>query len=219
MTSDYIELQRCRGEETASEIAAVLAASDIPHRIASSATRFDLTADGVNNEAEIIVLVPSDIFEQARSTLESLYLDDPLPEGHFLESSSNDELLDILSAPNEWSPFDVAHARKLSQERGLDSEAIDKLASHRSELLIDDLKKGRQAPAKLIYSGWVAAIVGGVVGIGIAWSLLYLKEKTPEGEFYTYDQKARATGGKMLIVAVPMSIWSLWSFLQNLLIY
>ena len=40
--------------------------------------------------------------------------------------------------------------------------------------------------------------------MGIALSLCYLTEKTPEGEFFTYDEESRVTGRKMFGVAVAV---------------
>jgi len=83
---------------------------------------------------------------------------------------------------------------------------------------VHQLRRGRRASKKLIVFGWVFSLLGGLIGLGIAWSLASMKEKTPHGEFFTYDEESRAIGRKMLKVAgamlavgVFLRVASLWS--------
>ena len=37
-------------------------------------------------------------------------------------------------------------------------------------------------------------------------SLAYMKEQTPEGNFYTYDERSRRRGGQILLLSVAMLV-------------
>ncbi len=133
----------------------------------------------------------------ARAATEREHLKIDLPADHYLLSSTDAELVEIVAHSSEWSGFDVAHARRLISQRGIDLKQIeDKVAEH-----IHRLRQGKPASERLIVFGWVFSFLGGLIGVGIGWSLASMKEKTPYGEFFTYDEKSRAIGGRMLKVA------------------
>ena len=125
------------------------------------------------------------------------YLTTDLPADHYLLTSTDQELIEILAHPTDWCGFDVAHARRLIVQRGID---LKKVEEQKAEHL-HQLRRGRRASTKLIVFGWVFSFLGGLIGLGIAWSLVSMKDKTPQGEFFTYDEKSRAIGRRMLKVA------------------
>jgi hypothetical protein len=147
---------------------------------------------GAGDEAQLVVSAPRNLDAAARAAIESTYLNSKLPENHYLLTSTDEELVEIVAQSSKWSAFDVAHARRLISERGIDLKKVeDKRAEH-----LRQLRQGQPASKKLIVVGWLFSILGGLVGIGIAWSLSYMKEKTPHGEFFTYDEKSREVGKK-----------------------
>jgi hypothetical protein len=196
-----VELQRCRDPESLAQITRILDAAGIAYQRSSLPPMFELSKIGAgNDDAEVILSVPRNLYAAARAAMESEYLKISLPENHYLLTSTDDELAEIVGQSSEWSAFDVAHARRLISERGIDLKKVeDKAAEH-----LNQLRRGRPASKWLIFFGWLSSVLGGVIGLGIAWSLCHMKEKTPHGEFYTYDEKSRAIGKKMLRVAVAV---------------
>ena len=94
----------------------------------------------------------------------------------------------------------MAHARRLIGERAIDLKKVeDKRAEH-----LRQLRQGRPASKQLILLGWVFSVLGGLIGLGIGWSLAYMKEKTPDGEFFTYDEESRVIGKNMLRLAATV---------------
>lgn len=209
MDSDLIELCRWRDTESADETKRILERAEIPFRIGSTGPVSDISYLGTGATSEIIVSIRRSDFDAARDAIEQEFLQVELPDDHHLLTATNDELAEILGKPSEWSPFDVAHARRLSKAKGVDLGEIEKKKTER----IQKLEQGKPAPTILLYCGWVCSFLGGfiwllgsVIGIGIASSLLFLKEKTPEGEFFTYDQKSREIGKPMLVISVAMGL-------------
>jgi hypothetical protein len=197
-----VELQRCRDPISLKQIAELLDAAGIAYQRSALPEMFDLgkIGAGARDDAVVVVSVPRNLYDAARAAMESAYLKTSLPENHYLLTSTDEELVEIVGQASEWSAFDVAHARRLIGERGIDTKKIeDKRAEH-----LRQLRLGRPASKKLIFFGWGFSVLGGLIGIGIAWSLCYMKEKTPDGEFPAYDEKSRAIGKRMLKVAVAV---------------
>ena len=157
---------------------------------------FDIGKIGAGEVAQVIVSVPRNLYEAARAAMESESLKIELPDNHHLLTSTDEELVEIVAKASEWSAFDVAHARRLIGQRGIDFKKIeDKRVEH-----LGQLRQGQRASKTLIFFGWVFSVLGCLIGVGIAWSLAYMKEKTPHGDFFTYDEESRAVGRKMLKV-------------------
>jgi hypothetical protein len=193
-----VELQRCRDLESLTQITGILEAAGIAYQRSSLPKMFELGKIGAADEAEVVVSVPRELYDAARAAMESAYLNTKLPEDHYLLTSTDEELIEIVAQSSEWSALDGAHAKRLMGERGIDTKRIeDKRAEH-----LQQLRLGRPAPKKLTLFGWLFSVLGGLIGLGIAWSLCYMKEKTLDGEFPTYDEKSRAVGQKMLRVAI-----------------
>lgn len=220
MELNLIELNRCRDAESVSETTEPLDVAKILYRVGSTAVNFDLSKIGTGDDPEVIISVRREDYAAARAVLEEEYSKFDLPDGHYLLSSSDEELAEILAKSSEWNAFDVAHARRLAVERDIDSESIEKKKEER----IQKLKEGKPASKKLLLTGWIFSFttllgwvggllwLSGLIGIGVAWSLCYMKEKTPDGDYYTYDFKTREFGKPMLFLSnvtmlVGVVIW------------
>lgn len=197
MEPGFVELLRCRDGTILDETRAMLDAAEVSYRVGSTATNFDLSSIGSGSNAEAIITVRRADYESARSALESEYLKVDLPEDHHLRTVTDAELAEILGKTSEWSPFDVAHARRIAKERGISEEDIQEQEEER----MNKLRTGKPAPEYLLITGWVFSVLGGLIGLGIAWSICFMKEKTPEGEFFSYDAESREKGKLMLAVA------------------
>jgi hypothetical protein len=192
-----VELQRCRDSEGLAMITQILDSVGITYRVSSLTPMFDIGKIGAGEDAQVIVSVPRNLFDAARAAMESENLKIEVPENHHLLTSTDEELVEIVAKASEWSAFDMAHAKRLIDQRGIDLKKIeDKRAEH-----LGQLQRGQRASKTLIFFGWVFSVLGGLIGVGIACSLAYMKEKTPQGDFFTYDEASRAVGRKMLVVA------------------
>ena len=196
------ELQKFRESSEAKEVANLLEQAGVNFTVSNTSRAFDVSQigglGGDSSDEGILIAVRESDFESARSILEASYLSTPIPDDHYLITASNEDLAEILATPDEWSPFDVVHARSMMSKRGIDLELIEEKKQKR----IEALKSGKPASNWLIWGGWAGALTGGLIGVGIAWSLTSMKEKTPEGEFYTYDDRSREIGKKMMSVSI-----------------
>jgi hypothetical protein len=196
-----VELQRSRDPTILKQITELLDTAGIPYQRSALPPIFDIGKIGAGEDAEVVVSVPRNQYAAARAAMESaVYLKEDLPDSHYLVTSTDEELIEVAAHSSEWSSFDVAHARRLMAERGIDTKKIEDKRAER----LRQLRLGQPASKQLIFMGWVFSILGGLIGLGIGWSLAHMKEKTPDGEFYTYDEGSRAIGRNMLRVAVAV---------------
>ena len=211
--STRIELLRSKSQEEVYATSQILTEAGVPHKVTSNSAGFDITSIGRTDfPSDIILTVAHSDYNHARDVMENVYSETTLPEGHFLISASNEDILDILSSPAEWSAFDVAHAKRIGKERGIDTNDIKSKTKER----VIRLHNGKSPSHWLLILGWVTACLGGVIGIGIGYSLAYMKDNSPEGEFYTYDEQSRKIGRRMMYFSLFMLVatrllWILYS--------
>jgi hypothetical protein len=82
---------------------------------------------------------------------------------------------------------------------------VDDILYKQSQERAEKLKQGKPASRTLLFFGWLFSVLGGLIGLGIAWSICFMKEKTPEGEFFTYDEKSRGIAKSMFVLACVMT--------------
>jgi len=192
-----VELQRCNDAERLERITRILDSAGIAYRRSALPEMFDLGKIGAGENAQVIINVSRKDYAMARAAMEGEDLKTELPANHYLLTSTDDELVEIVAHASEWSAFDVAHARRLISQRGVDLKKVEDKKAER----LRQLRQGQRASKKLIFFGWVFSVLGGLIGLGIGWSLAHMKDKTPEGEFFTYDEESRIIGKRMLKVA------------------
>jgi hypothetical protein len=110
-----------------------------------------------------------------------------------LRNATDEDLINVLAEPDEWNGFDVARARCVARQRGLNAEAIlrERVAK---------LSQGIPAPRWMLTVGWLTSFT--ILCLPIAFSLAFKKTATTHGEFYVYDKRSRDHGIYMFIVQV-----------------
>ncbi|MFT6861700.1 MAG: hypothetical protein ACJAVK_000253 [Akkermansiaceae bacterium] len=202
---DLVEFFRSKDPGALKHVMTVLDEAAIAHQAISEEGGFDFTSIGSGEDFEAFINIRTSDHTAARDALEADSLKADLPANHHLLHSSDEELMEVITHASEWSAFDVAHARRLLTERGVDSTKLEEDRAKR----IARLKKGKPASKKLIFFGWVFSLLGGFMGIAVAWSLCQMKDKTPDGEYHRYDQASRQTGETMFKVAAVILVITL----------
>ncbi|WP_395740873.1 hypothetical protein [Prosthecobacter sp.] len=197
------ELLRTTSLEELKAAAELLKTAGIPHRLAGTKAGFDIMEVGrAGGPSDKLILVPREALSKASALMEESYGGLPLPEGHFLHDASDDEILEIIAAPEEWSFFDLAHARRIASERQLSAGDLEqKKVEH-----VDAVREGKPAPKMLLRLGWILALVGSGIGIILGIGIAISKEKTPHGVFYKYDEASRKSGTGMAQAGATMSL-------------
>jgi len=119
---------------------------------------------------------------------------------HYLFGFTDEELLEVLVKPEEWTRFDGVLAGRILRERGRDvsPDALRLLQSFRQA----EAEKPETSGRGLVLAGYIFSFLGGLGGILIGFNLLYDKQKLVDGrEVPTYTEADRAHGYRMLLIS------------------
>jgi hypothetical protein len=99
----------------------------------------------------------------------------------------------VLEKADEWSPFDVSLAQKILTDRGKPVSDAELKSIHNQR--IEELKAPEPSQKTWIIIGYVAAFLGGVLGLFIGWHLFNHKKTLPNGEkVYGHTESDRKQG-------------------------
>ena len=118
-----VELARFRDEAGVEDCRAVLDAAGIKYRVSTDAPAFDISAVGTGgvNGSVIIMIAAADEVNARQKLLDDarLQVRDGVAADYHLQEWSNEDLLDTINEPLEWSAADVAAAEAILKQRGV----------------------------------------------------------------------------------------------------
>jgi hypothetical protein len=179
-------------QEAADDMIVALAKENIPAEVRKD--EFNLVpaygGAAVNSNYEVLIRLE----DKAKAgeiitelTTEFLKTIDP---EHYLFSYSDNELLNVLGHKYEWNEIDLLLSEKILTDRGVEinQTAIKRANNQRFEELATP-KKGMDI---WIVLGYIFALLGGLLGLMIAYSVIKVKRNLPDGStIYEYDHSTR----------------------------
>ncbi|HWB93729.1 MAG TPA: hypothetical protein VG605_17840 [Puia sp.] len=155
--SKLLTFQKYNDPAVARAIGERLAAAGIEYEIESQQPHVDPVIIGNTPEFSIDLMIAPEDFIRARAALESYYeehLEGVSPD-YYLFDFTDQELLEILTRPDEWGVFDYVLARKLLTDHGLPmtQELTDSLKAKR----LAELAKPEDSGLGGVVSGYIAA--------------------------------------------------------------
>lgn len=134
---------------------------------------------------------------------------------HYLFEFSDKDLIAILTKPDEWNPFDYQLAQKILKDRGKEVN-VDFLHSLR-ESRIQELRRPEASQKNWIIVGYIASILGGIIGIGIGLHLWKSKKTLPNGDIvYSFIESDRKHGKRIFYVSIFfLVIWLIGKLLPD----
>ena len=184
----------------------------IDYRLDRSKELLDKAFIGENLEKKFFLKIKSSDFSKANQLLDTHILQNitALENDYYLFSFTNEELIEILSKPDEWSRQDFLIARKILEERGqhIKEELITELKSNR----INELSREESEPTLTIVAGYILALLVGIVGLFFGLAFLTAKKNIPNGKkVFTYSRNTRKHGRNIVIISAV----SLFILLMN----
>ena len=195
MNPDFISYQKFNDPALAEELAEQLEQRKIEYTIEEEVTGFDPSLVMSNEAKYYAVKIKSKDFETVNELLKENEETNTgeIDKDYYLFSFTDDELMDVITKADEWSPFDVVLARKLLAERG--KEISEQKIATLHEARIEELKKPEVSQTTYIMAGYLFAMLGGVLGFFIGWHLSGYKKTLPDGErVYGYTENDRWHG-------------------------
>ncbi len=201
-------------KDDALELIEVLEKNQVDYELVDNSSRLDSSFGGDINTKQFEVKVPQDDFERVEKLEEELVknLAENVDKDYYLFEYSNDELIEIVLKKEEWSKFDYLVAQKILKERGISiqPEVLNAINKQRAK----DLAVQEVTPTWLIVIGYIAAILGGFLGIFVGAYLFFYKKALPNGEkIYGFGKKDRMHGQNILFLSLIAII--VWFVLRN----
>ena len=203
--------------ELVNELTEILKTNGIEFEVTESSESLDSLYGDKNFSKQYFVKINGADFERVESILLNLSDKDldTADKDHYLFGFTDEELLEIISKPDEWNKFDYQLSKKILKERGkeIDQETIDLLKKQR----LNDLAKPEEGQKIWIYVGYVFALLGGLIGVVIGWHLSTYRKTLPNGQqVYGYKQADRKHGRRIWILGIIMFIIALTIRFSNL---
>lgn len=202
MDSVVIAYQKFPSPEAAQPLLTLLDAHRIAYEAHHTRPRFNAVLGITAAEQFVVSLLPKD-FTRVRQLEESQAASTPsnFPSDYYLFSFTNQELWELLGQPDAWSSHDVALAAQLLRERG--QEVTNRILQDLRILHTENLAAPNPRPTAWIVAGYVLALLGGVFGLGIGWSLWRYRKTLPDGrQVPGFAPADRAHGVRILWLGV-----------------
>lgn len=129
---------------------------------------------------------------------------------NYLDSFSTRELIEVVINSEDWHPADVKQAKSLLKKKGVTQKDLVAYRQRKVELEL----KGERANMGVLALGFVAALMGGFLGILIGYYLANSKKDSSQGKkVFTYDEPSRKFGWAILIVGlIGAIVWAILFF-------
>lgn len=234
--SEFVTYEKFATIGELKEFVELLQENSIPYELEDDIQLLDASFANPNHHRDYRIKLQQADFEnvnELRNSIALLELDQVDPE-YYLFDFTDEELIDLISKQDEWSPFDFQLAQKILKDRGkeISSQQMDELKNSRIKELATVEKHGIGG----IVSGYILTAFGGVlsfviygyistllvlIGLIIGGYIVSSKKTLPNGErIFTYGDSDRKQGKIILIIGAPMLIISvlmrLWGTLEFL---
>lgn len=210
MNDTFSVFRKYQTIEQAEELKSLLHENNIVSKIADNISPVDSSFSGSTLQNQFEIKIQLSDFEKAEKVLDknAENLIKLVDQNHYLFDFTDDELYEILLKADEWNELDHKLAQKILIQRGksIDTDLLKALKKQRLEVLAKPEKN--QKP--WIISGYIFAILGGLLGILIGYSLWTSKKSLPNGQkVYSYSEKDRVHGKYIFFIGLmflPMYI-------------
>jgi|CXWL01.1.fsa_nt_gi hypothetical protein len=120
MPEQFLSFQLFSNIELAKGLSEKLSQNNIENRLEKLPQILDSNIAGTSSSSDFVIKLKADDFAKAHLALEDYYKNqiDGIGPGYYLFEFSNEELLEILSKPDEWGPLDYQLAQKILHDRG-----------------------------------------------------------------------------------------------------
>ncbi len=158
MTNTFLTFQKFNDVELAKESSERLKQNDIECLLEDNRKFFDPSFAYNTIEPDISIKLKPEDFLKAHKALENYYKKDldNVDKNYYLFEFTDEELIEIISKPDEWGHFDYQLAQKILKDRGkeIKPEVADLLKTQR----INELVKPDTTHKYWIYVGYFSAI-------------------------------------------------------------
>ncbi len=209
MINPFAVYRKYPSKEHAQGLLGLLDENQIEHSVETTAPTFDATFAQNQRSEEIVIKLRASDFQKADVLQEQLAADsfNSLDKDYYLFGFMDQELVEIVVKPYEWSPFDYQLARQLLKERGKEINADVVNAIKKKE--VEDASRTEVPPNAWVWAGYVLSLMGGLIGFFIGWHLASHSKMLPNGQIMkVYDDNIRHHGQRIMIIGgIFIVVW------------
>lgn len=217
MPQQFITFKTFNDPETAKDFTEVLEQNNIPFKIEEDMLNFDPSYVNHPLNKDYRVKIFEYDFERANLAYEQFYESklDLVDKDYYLFGFSDDELIDIISKPDEWGHFDYLLAQKMLTHKGkaVTKEDIRRLKSER----LTEVSKPEKTDKGLIFLGYVMCAFFAPGGLFIGSLMAFSKKTIFDGnQLSMYNSVQRKHGKIILIISIILtSLYVLGAITNN----
>ncbi|MBO4615271.1 MAG: hypothetical protein J5709_09160 [Bacteroidales bacterium] len=157
---------------------------------------------------KFMLMIAEDDFERSQNELRShiaeYFRNAGSEENTLLNEFNDEELLDVIKKPDEWAVEDIVMAQTLLDKRGkhVSDEVVEAYRNKR----LEEVRQPKFGGYGTIIIGYIFAILGGVIGIFLAASLLGKKRIFNGEKVNIYDKATRTNAIIYLTISILVII-------------
>lgn len=213
MLDNFVVYRKYPSTEHAQALIDLLKLNEIAYSVETTAPTFDATFAQNQRSEEVVIKLNVSDFQKADALQEQLAADNfnDIEKDHCLFDFTDQELIEVVVKPYEWSPFDYKLAQKILQDRGKEIPADIVTAIKKKE--VEDASRTEVAPNVWVWAGYILALMGGLLGFFIGWHLSSHSKILPNGQIVkVYDDNVRHHGQRIMIIGAFCIIT--WLFIR-----
>jgi hypothetical protein len=212
--SAFETFKKFNNPEEAGVLIELLKKNSVDYELSTVKPTEDIIFAGNTMIEELEINIKPEDFEKAEKLFEDIeeIKAESLDKDYYLFEFSNDELLDLLKNPDEWSLNDYHWAREILKQRGmeLDQVTVDKWKNAR----LENLSQTETVTMKYLVLAWFFCLTGGFIGIFMGRHLSSYMKTLPNGQkMYAFDEKGRKLGYRISIAGIVcLLVWIVMLF-------
>ena len=199
--NEFILFQSFYTEEEAKDLVDFLRENNIESRIEIPKGLLDRNFIGDDLDKKVYVKIRPGDFRKVNEILDNQIIQNisTLDPDYYLYFFTDEDLLDIINNPDEWSRQDFFIAKKILGERGtnLTDEKVEQIRSAWKKELA---KQKSESIAALIIGYFLTLLI--IPGILLGLTYMTAKKILPDGDrVYSYDSRTRNHGRNIVLIS------------------
>ncbi|MGR6088575.1 MAG: hypothetical protein ACU4F9_10390 [Arcticibacter sp.] len=120
------------------QIKSILDENNIHYKIEDTIPSFDVTFSNNTSNIQYILKIEREDFKKAETLLNQGNIESS-EDDHYLDSFTDDELIDVVLHPKEWHNSDIEYAKKLIKDRKIDLTENDIESYSKKNQILEEL--------------------------------------------------------------------------------
>jgi len=203
LSQEFVKFREYSTGEHALDLIELLKGNNIDFRASGISSDVGKSFTGGIQQDEVTIKLRRKDFPKANKLLEEVARGNikEISKDHYLFEFTDEELVEILQKPEEWSEEDYLLAQNILSERGK-NYTKEQLSVFKQQAL-EQSAKPKNGDGFTIFFGYATALLGGLPAIIIGWHLMTSKRTLSNGEkVVAYNKQSQKHGFRILVIGI-----------------